>query len=137
MRHSDESGTGCLRRGAVEVGDQRPGSVEQPGHGGAVVGAVRVHSEVAVDVLDGAPQYPQFVLQSGEAGSGDNDLALVEAALRGPQPGFVVPLSTTLAAVLPGPAGSVASDERSLAPLAAPPLCRAPPLCVFRHCDES
>jgi hypothetical protein len=102
----------------AEIADQRTSGLQEPVDGRPVVGSIHGALEVAVDVLDGARQHPQAVVQIVQPGSRDDDLVFVQAAFGRSLARLVVALAAALAAVRPRSAGPGAGGQGSLAPAA-------------------
>ncbi len=96
--------------------NDRPGVVQEPGHGAAQVGGRRFGGEVSVGVLDGRLQAVSQVVQFVELGSADHHIVVAEAVGGGEASGEMRLLATALAAVPPRPPGGGPIGQHPPAP---------------------
>ena len=92
---------GVMVRGAGVA--QRAGGVEEPVEGSAQLGGLRFVAgvgQIALDVVDGARQDVEVVVQLLERGLGDDELAVAQLELAPPLTGHPLPLPAARGAEL-------------------------------------
>jgi hypothetical protein len=100
LRHLGNESSGRHQVGRRSGVDEGPGGVEQPRQHVSQLRRVEPGGEIAFDVPDRTLEHVQPVAQRLELGSREHELVLTQAELCGSVASFVVPLTTTLTAVL-------------------------------------